>query len=530
MLYSLLILSGLFLLAGIVMRAGSGSIWDDSYFFSRYADHWLGTGDVSWNVGEAPVYGTTSVMYLVYMAGLRWLMDGEPALTLWVGSVLTGLLALGVLGWMVRKYTDAFGKYSLYALGIGLATVACNIPQLVVHFSSGMDTMAAVAYLGVYLSLVKHFEAKLSPGKALVIGVVGGMAWFVRPDLLLFTIGIPVALAVFGKRRITRLQGAYTLIFTAFVMLTQALIAAQSFEMFLPLSFYVKSMNPYGPELAAAYQWEGLANTGIFLAANILPLLLIGVAMFRNFKHWNKATSVTDKAMLLCLLGFVAYHTVFVTPIMGYGQRFLYPAWPALLLLGVRSGVYLLYEQPHAAPAWFGLQSSRRALMPVLALGAYLLVTTFLFRPANLSKSLGDFSIRTHYELQGRHNWPFLERFSILPDDLDIASTELGILSAMNPRKKIVDMTGLHDPIYAKSGFDPVRFATVQQPDLVYLPHPDYVQMHTQLLQSEAFTKAYAIYPSVSLQSWQGIALRKDSPYFQQMKYIVDDEIARLPD
>jgi hypothetical protein len=79
------------------------------------------------------------------------------------------------------------------------ATVALNAPMLLVHMSSGMDTTFAMAYFAAYLLLLHAFEPQLSPGKAFLTGIVGGLAWTIRPDLMLFTVGVPLAWAIFFK-------------------------------------------------------------------------------------------------------------------------------------------------------------------------------------------------------------------------------------------------------------------------------------------------------------------------------------------
>lgn len=521
--YGFALISAGALLGMVILQFSGAAVWDDAYFFARYADNLLAYGQYSWNPGDDPTYGLTSLVYGMQVLGGRVIYGGDPAAVLWICSVVCGLGALVMLGAVVFQYGDPFRRYRWHAALFAAVTLGFNVPSLSVHFSSGMDTMLSVGYLAAYLYMVKRFAPALSPGKAMVIGILGGLAYFVRPDLLVFTIGIPVCLAVFSKRPLARRQARYALIFTIFALLTQLLIAVQTFDSFVPNAWYVKSLNPYGPGIAEAYGMAAWGQFGLFLLSNWLPLLFIVAAIALNFKHWRKNFSIEDKAILICTALFCGYYLFFVLPVMGYAQRFFYPAWAAVVLLGAKSLVHVLYERPH-----FGsLQRISIRIQKGASLGAFgliVLALCLLNRPANLSTRWGAFSNGSVYAELGRNNWPYLERFSRLPNTLQMASTELGILSAMNPNRGIVDLSGLNDPHFARYGFDVERLVKIQAPDLIFLPHPDYTEMRASMLGDPEFQARYEVYSEEKLQSWMGLALRKESPWYHQMKNIVREE------
>jgi hypothetical protein len=216
------------------------------------------------------------------------------------------------------------------------------------------------------------------------------------------------------------------------------------------------------------------------------------------------------------LLIFLFYHTFLVTPIMGYYERFLYPVWPILVYLTCKSWSVLMRLRggPPQISRWIPASL-------IAGLSLWMLAFTWMHRPNNLQSTLGKMDMNTAYLQLGQNNWPFLPEFLYLGDSLKIASTELGILGAMAPRNTIYDLSGLHNLETARYGLDTDRLLREQHPDLIYMPHPDYVEMIASLRQDSSFRVHYLEFPADNLNSWLGIALWKESPFFLQMQHIV---------
>ena len=515
-----LLIGGVFL-AFLGLRIGGASVWDDAYFSVRYADNLLETGQYTWNVGEAPAYGLTSVFYGGYVLALRLLFTGEASLLLLVSSLLLGPLALYLIARLLLRFSDLSGKFRWHALIFFALTFGFNASQLSIHFTSGMDTTLAMTFIALYLLAIKRFEHNLSSEKSLLIGLLGGLAYLIRPELLLFTVGIPLSLTLFSRRRETKLQGAYMLIFTAFSLVSQAFFTSNIFGSFMPLSYYAKSVHTSGAAMLEAYHFTSWSQFLVFLSINLLPLLAILLAMVLHFRKLWSAFTLVDKTLALCLVGFGAYQLFFVVPVMGYSGRFYYPAWPVLIYLGARSIVVLLALHPQWPQVLKTWTTGKRGLRTVLQATILFILLAVLQRPANVRNTFGKFSINAVYQELGQHNWLSLDKFSALPDELSIASTELGILSAMNPHKIIYDLAGLNDPILAKEGFDPDRLVLEQSPDLIYWPHPDYQEMIFALRENSHFQSDYVLYKASELHSFLSVALRKDSPFFEEMQAIL---------
>jgi hypothetical protein len=123
--------------------------------------------------------------------------------------------------------------------------------------------------------------------------------------------------------------------------------------------------------------------------------------------------------------------------------------------------------------------------------------------------------------------WVGIEAISKLPDDLVIAATEVGLPGALNPRKVLIDMTGLNERMFAHQRFTAKRMFASYQPDLVYMPHDDYTNMHRSLRQSPEM-RGYDLYERNRFSGGAlAVAIRRDSPHFAALDRIVKSKLRR---
>ena len=271
--------------------------------------------------------------------------------------------------------------------------------------------------------------------------------------------------------------------------------------------------------ITAAYAMAGLRQLGWFMLHNVPFLILLPIALYMARRAQPSGFSRIDKALMVGLVIFLGFHAFLVTPIMGYHQRFLYPIWPAIVYLACKSLSIVLKAAPAGGWPIMNLPWGKPVL--ALALSAWMLGSIWLHKPTNLRTTIGHMDVSTAYHELGRNNWPFLPEFLYLGDSLEIASTELGILGVMAAHNTIYDLSGLHDNETARNGLNTDRLLRDQRPDLIYMPHPDYQEMIQEIRSNPAFQTDYAEYPAEQLHTWLGIALRKDSPFFVQMEYII---------
>ena len=115
--------------------------------------------------------------------------------------------------------------------------------------------------------------------------------------------------------------------------------------------------------------------------------------------------------------------------------------------------------------------------------------------------------------------WYRLDRFVSLPDDLVIATTEVGLPGVLAPRKTIVDLAGLNDSQFAGIFLDRAPVRTLS-PDLLYMPHPNYVEMN-RAIEERLDAEGYDFYTARELDVDFGLAIRRDSRHYDAMRRIV---------
>ena len=463
------------------MRFSAVAVWDDAWFYGRYGSNFISHGDFQWNPGSR-AYGLTAPLYGVLVMVGQW-MGIQTGLVLWGLAFLFGVLALGLMIWKIHRFGDDGGSQRRILRDLGILAIAMNASALASHMSSGMETTFAMAYLLAYLLLVNGFAHRMSSGKAFAIGIMGGLAWVIRPELMLFTWGIPFGLLLFGKKGTQRREAIYAFLFTSASTLAAVWACMQQFGGLLPLSFHAKSLGAQDPALLAEFRFHGWLYLGTFLLMNLLPLGLLVLAAIKGRRKWWTFMHVHERLMLAGLLLFLGYETVFVLPVMGYDSRFLYPAWPVLMWLGTRSTLFLLRTESKFKEIL--LVGSRRwlvqlaLLLPVVGLGTW---HTFNTRLAGAKAGFAKFGVEVAYMGVGHGNWPMLQEMNTLGDTITAAGTELGILGMMRPNSEVLDLGGLQDPLTAHEGFSAARLFTEQKPDLVYLPLPPYGMLRKEIL------------------------------------------------
>ena len=97
-----------------------------------------------------------------------------------------------------------------------------------------------------------------------------------------------------------------------------------------------------------------------------------------------------------------------------------------------------------------------------------------------------------------------------------IAATEVGLPGAMNPRKVVIDLAGLHDPDFALHGFSTDRLfggeiGPQRRPDVIYLPHPHYQSMAAPAHPAPGPAQRVSTWQAEELGSVLGVAVARGS-------------------
>ena len=499
-----------------------GTLWDDAYIFLRYANNVLAEGRISWNPRSAPTYGMTTPAFLVVTVPALALFRGAPPLAASLASAIPGFVFLGLLGYLLLRQTDVARAAKHTALGLVALVVALS--NTTDHFASGMDTTFGLAFAVGYIIAAARLSRAPSRARAITVGVLGGLAYWVRPELLLYSFLVPAALAVLGDDRDRRRAGAEALAVTALTLLVALGIGQLYFGSALPLPFYAKSTGLHGPHIVEVYRGVSTLELFAFLAS-YWPLFAIVLLDVIVFARQRGATAAIERGLAAATLLHIAYHWLIVLPVMHYASRFYQPTVPALAYLTARA----LGRFHDAYERGFGGDPAR--LIPVAAAAiAFLahLVGTPLFTQgkdfflAIHEKRWPELDLARHATTEGpRGYWYGIDRFLRLPNDLVIATTEVGMPSMLAPRKTIIDLAGLNETDFAKRPFSPERLFSRHKPDLIYLPHSVYVNMNRALLTSPEIA-AYDVYSRAELGTKDfGLAIRRDSKHYEAMKAIM---------
>jgi hypothetical protein len=129
--------------------------------------------------------------------------------------------------------------------------------------------------------------------------------------------------------------------------------------------------------------------------------------------------------------------------------------------------------------------------------------------------------MNTAYTKKFGDYWFCLDKFSKLPNDCSFATTEIGYPLAMNPERTIIDLAGLNETSIAHNGFSADYFFRTYQPDLIYMPHPSYDIIDSQIRNDQYFVSHYELFSSTMISARMGIAIHKDSRYFSRLRDIV---------
>jgi hypothetical protein len=489
--------------------------FDDAFAFYRYADHVLNGYGLAWNPNGPQTFGCTSLLYALWVAALRVLADLPPWRLLVVGSFVSALLAVAVMGLGCAR--AARGRpWHRRVVGCGFVCL-CLLPQsaFLFHVKTGMDTTTAILTNALLALVVVEARFGQSYRRVIVGAVLAYLTYLARPDNLLYAALFPAAWLVLcpdtdsgtpGRR--WRGLGLFGAVLGGLVVLDAA-AKTRIFGNPLPLPFYAKSGDFYSGYLGAS-KWNPVYSTQKFLLSEAPALAFLTLTVGRQ--SWRLILAL----LIPCVLTFAYLGTVI--QIMGFEARFYYPALPFVL-----AAAYLALNRRLAQARKSGWRARLTDLGPRLAVLAALGLVVFpggdkaaewydaychrqypdlrvpeVYRAAVALPSLGwTTSMRAMVDLTQR-----------CPVQTVWAMSEHGVVGAMSPNVTIIDLAGLHDR-HTLTGQPMAAYALAQRPDVIWFPHADYTGMISALETSRALAEDYDYWPGAFD---YGLAVRKQSP------------------
>jgi hypothetical protein len=544
----ILVLCALVLLIG-VWETSVVWLWDDAYMFSRYAHNILNNGAIAWNPDGAPTYGATSLLYLAVVTFFTALLPpADPALVLRLSAFLSMAAFFALLGgWLWQSLRVYAAPVRRFVFSLGCIAFALTSDYLILLGQSGMDTGVGLALLTLYLWGVWRWQAGLGNQRELIgTGILGGLLFSARPDLMLFSALIPLLLLLTEKRRQAFLLGAVSLA----ILLAQLGAAWLYFGHPLPLPFYAKQNSPSLTDFVGSLAF----GYAIFYLLQTLPFWLTlsvlgGGRLLR--RPWPRLGAYT-LTLMGAGLAYLLYHLFWVAPIMGCQARFYQPLTPLLVYFTAHALAGRLDKVRFAA--WQGLGAgivTAGLILLGLWCGGRLLAPRSADTLAYFGGSCNLYLRGEGADVRGKMPtsqslaphatiWRGLDRVALLPAPLSVATTEIGLPSALNPEHVYIDLVGLNNPDFLTEDFS-ADWLFRQAPDLIYMPHPHYQSMNAALLADPRLERDYLHYPLLlaaglptddpqawSVESSLGVAIRRDSPHFEALKAIMDAATATL--
>jgi hypothetical protein len=521
-----LILAFATILAKVFARSTIAVLYDDAFMFQRYADNVLHGYGVTWNPGGAPTYGLTSVFFLVVAIPMRLIAGiGSPGLAQLLSSFVSGVAFLILLNRLVFKSSQATTALKIGVFVVTMFSMAtCETSN---HFICGMDAPFGMAYLtGYFLLFLRLEDGTASRRRTVLVGLFGALAMGIRPELAIFTVGAPAAMSVLGSTPAARSTGRVLLVTTLAGLTLHLLLARLYFGSALPLPFYAKATGLYGPAIHHVYRGKSTHELILFLG-DYWPLFgLIALDFSMGARSWWRNTLPVEKAAVVGVVFLLIYEWLFVLQIMPFDQRFYHPMLPALIFLATRAAARIEKAigrdvTPSIAAlsvlTWFWL-------MPVFVTSAREATTAAAdqrnlhFSHAELAKTTGPQKL-----------WFKIDEMCALPDDVTIATSEVGFISILAPKKQFLDLVGLNDTDIALHGFSNERLFRGGGPDVLYLPHPDYREIIQSILSSPEID-GYDIYTPSTTGALLGVAIKRSSPHYAKMRQIMGNRSTVTPD
>ena len=507
-----LVSAGLFagLVVYLTLRELGSTAYDDSYFFQRFAIHFLDHGSFAWNVEDGPVYGSTSQLFQL----VATLVTAVTRSHFVVAIRVINAVALCVLGgvlvrWCGRATQTPWHGHALALLGLGT-------PMVLTTVITGMETAIALALLAAVLTRMvpPQGDARSSMSPIVAAGLTV-LVYLCRPDAAVIPFVVFVAMTGSRPAYLAWLGG----------MLGLVLLAAWGYYGTpLPLPFYMKTLalQTYGEHFVGLGWHEKQLHFGLTLAL-AAPLLWV-VARSSSIR---RASTI---ALALGILALWGYHLSATNEIMGYRGRFYVPGVVALTMAAARAwdglsawrstvvfvavwatAVAVAYHSgaiPNhegffistvAWPAYAGtvIAGAAMALLPERGPAWTRLAVVFLaaasgtigWKPPRSVHAPDDRLVMRRHSREVTTVRGIFDVARCLPSDEPVYHSEMGVTGVVLIDRRVVDLAGI---VSKGPGIEGKSFETLcraDHPSAIFLPHRNYQAINAEIRRSPCFAE-----------------------------------------
>jgi hypothetical protein len=404
--------------------------FDDTFISFRYAEH-LATGHgLVWNIGGAHTEGYTNFLFILLLAACR-IVTGN----LLAASQIIGLIATIVTSVSIFRLAATVRNTTAGSVAAGLFALA---PLTWINALSGMETSLFVMWVALACNACVYLQ-KASTMPYATPFIFATLATLTRPEGAL--LAAIVTIVLIGRDR----QSTKVVLINCFFcfVLPLALYALWKYWYFgdlLPNSFYVKVSE--SSKRLAGLQYVRLFATGTLT----LIVATLGIRSYRAHP-----AIVVAGLWTVTLLTFY----LFVTPLEGLYDRFLWPAYGTLCITGA-IGLHDIGHRLHV-----------RMLTWVIAA----LHMIILFRSPRTAQSL-----TAHEDVWDRSMARIAASLRALPQSssLTLAYGDAGYV-VYHSGLRHLDLFGLNDTriAHARTSAQRAEIVRKERPELLLLPVRD---------------------------------------------------------
>jgi hypothetical protein len=458
---------GVFLLTFLTHALASaqrGGI-DDAYITYTFARNLAGGHGIAWSPGEAPMYASSTITWLLVLAAAARVGLPIPLTSTILGAALWGLVGALLVSW-VRRERGAFA-----AAGVG---ALCVVSIRAVSLSVGMETALFVALALLVFGAVRAGRLRMG-------GLLAALLVLTRLD------GLSAVAVVVGQTMLSAPAGrtarlrAFLLPFT--LALGAGLVALLLyFGQAVPGTMHAKLAGPglsppFGP-WGLVDALRGFGEEGLGLVPWIaLPLAAAG--LLHALGRWREPDALPR-------LWAIAHLALFTASRIPETPWYYAAALPSLALAEVVGADLLrLGLRGRGVPAMMALAVSGAPLLVHAALAGRALVRTVAQDPWGARRLEGE----EHVGLAKRIDADRVERGRA---QATIIAAEVGILGYMVPGR-VHDLMGLVSPQVVAQGpyHGPRRLLEETRADYVAVWADPWAVPLAALLQSPAFVRDY---------------------------------------
>jgi arabinofuranosyltransferase len=293
-------------------------IADDSFISYRYAERLLEGKGLSWNAGK-PVEGYSNLLWILLLAALEKITHTEW----WILALMVGLICSLVTLYLLMAFINRLSRGEPVSLVMGTMSFVLSSP-VAVWINGGLEAPLVMLLLWIAVTLLLKEGVKYK--NFILAGVCLGLLSVTRPDGLLFTLAISVALPFYFG---TRDQKVY------FIPILKPLLLLNGIALIFYLAQLIFRLSYYGewiPNTALVKIGftfnrirEGWQYTGRMLLVYI-PFIIVSLFLLRGMER--KYTAVIRFLLIIVLVD-----SVYTTGIGGDifpGFRFAVPLVPLL--------------------------------------------------------------------------------------------------------------------------------------------------------------------------------------------------------